>query len=163
MLLLVVCNSKLSLVHEQELQITVPASLGRVLQLPWPFFWMYCCSFSSSSGVHGPFLRPLSSQQGDLPMGNNCQAQVQVARSTTPNWMMLMSSSAPWSSSGHRAACLYTGCRRLRPLSPSCVVCVSCYVHHGFAVAVLRCGCVWRLKKRERDLSVYARKRVVFR
>lgn len=29
---------------------------------------MYCTSFWSSSGVQGPFLRPLSSQQGDLPI-----------------------------------------------------------------------------------------------
>lgn len=48
--------------------VHIPASLGSALQLPWPFFWMYSMSFSSSSVVQGPFLRPFSSQQGDLPI-----------------------------------------------------------------------------------------------
>lgn len=47
-----------------------PASFGRALQLPWPCFSMYCTSLWSSSGVQGPFLRPLilSSPHGDLPI-----------------------------------------------------------------------------------------------
>lgn len=60
-----------------------PASLGRARQLPWPCFWIYLTSFWSSSGVQGPFLRPLSSQQGDLPMFN-LQTLVSVKKICLP-------------------------------------------------------------------------------
>lgn len=63
-------KNSISVSYSQFIRKYLPASLGRALQLPWPCFCMYLTSFWSSSGVQGPFLRPLSSQQGDLPISS---------------------------------------------------------------------------------------------
>jgi hypothetical protein len=50
----------------------VPASLGSMRQLPGPLAWTKSTSSLSSSGAHGPFLIPLLSQHGVLPMAVGC-------------------------------------------------------------------------------------------
>jgi len=50
----------------------LPAFGGKARQLPWPWFSMKAMSFWSSSGVHGPFLSPVFSQHGGLPIFLSC-------------------------------------------------------------------------------------------
>lgn len=46
----------------------IPAFLGKDLQDPSPFSWMYSVKILSSSAVHLPFFNPTFSQQGVLPI-----------------------------------------------------------------------------------------------
>ena len=57
------------LTRKWELEKNIPTFCGRAIQLPpVPCFSMYCFSFASSSGDHGPFFTFALSQQGALPM-----------------------------------------------------------------------------------------------
>lgn len=54
---------------ENQAFVDSPALEGNARQLPCPCSSMCARSFSSSSGVHGPFFRPILSQHGDRPIG----------------------------------------------------------------------------------------------
>jgi hypothetical protein len=76
---------------DEEHATYVPASLGSMRQLPGPLAWTKSTSSLSSSGAHGPFLIPLLSQHGVLPMA-----------SVPPRWRRQLATTTGARSEGRR-------------------------------------------------------------